>query len=120
MQTRKFLITTVAQSSGNTDLSVNMKPESSSVKNSGSQLKTYPNPFTSELNIEINSTETTKALLRVFDVHGKIVSTLIAGNFNKGEVNKFKFEAEDLASGLYVIRLSTPSSTIFQKVILCK
>jgi hypothetical protein len=47
-------------------------------------------------------------MLKVFDVLGREVATLVDGELNPGE-HSVVFNAKGLASGVYFCRLSTPA-----------
>jgi hypothetical protein len=80
----------------------------------------YPNPFRTMTNIRVTPAESGKALLEVFDVHGRAIKRLFEGNVEAGQARTFSFGSTTLASGVYIIRLSTNTKVTSQKITLVK
>lgn len=79
----------------------------------------YPNPFNPMTKIRYNLAISSKVILRVYDVHGREIKTLVnkrqaAGNY---EIN---FSGENLTSGIYFYQLRTSIFTKTKKMILIK
>jgi hypothetical protein len=117
--TRKFMVRE-GQSSGIISSSVIINGSPATFVGNTTQLRTYPNPFTGQLAIQFNSTETAETFLRVYDVHGKMIRDLFAGTIKAGEVRNFILDSEGITSGVYIVRVNTPGRSLFQKVILAK
>ncbi len=79
----------------------------------------YPNPFNPETIIRFDLPENQFVILKIFDVHGREIETLINQNLNSGTYI-IKFDASDLSSGIYFYKLITPKFTKTQKMILLK
>jgi len=80
----------------------------------------YPNPFNHEtiINYELNSPDF--VTLKVYDINGRETITLIEDNQNAGG-HSFRFDAVNLASGIYFYRLATSSGfSENRKMILLK
>ena len=79
----------------------------------------YPNPFNPSTDIEFTLAEQGKATLKIFDILGNEVSTLV--NEQKA-VGKYKvtFNASNLPSGVYFCILQTGSFVSTKKMILLK
>jgi hypothetical protein len=84
-----------------------------------SLLGNYPNPFnpTTTINYAIGNADNVK--LSVYDLSGRLVSTLVDGYRNAGNYS-VTFDASALASGVYVYRLTSGSQTASAKMILSK
>lgn len=69
----------------------------------------YPNPFNSITKIRFNlpnsELEYSNVTLKVFDILGKEVSTIVSDNLSSGE-HEFNFDASNLSSGIYYYKLS--------------
>ncbi len=79
----------------------------------------YPNPFNPSTVINYAVPETGNIKLEVYDMLGKKVSTLIderktAGNYS------VRFDATNLASGIYIYRIVTAQTSISKKMTLIK
>ncbi len=77
----------------------------------------YPNPFNPETKIsyQIGSSEQVK--LTVYDVLGREITTLVNEFQNAGNYS-YNFNASDLAGGVYIYELSTPSYRNSKKLVL--
>ncbi|MCA1803675.1 MAG: T9SS type A sorting domain-containing protein, partial [Rhodothermaceae bacterium] len=67
-------------------------------------LQNYPNPFNPSTQIRFELPSNQPVTLRVYDITGRLVSTLVNGVRPAG-VNIVSFDASNLASGVYVYRL---------------
>lgn len=79
----------------------------------------YPNPFNPSTTFEYSIDQTQHVRVRVFDVTGRIVATLVDG-MQPAATYRVTFDGADLASGLYVYQLETPTRTISKKMVLIK
>uniref|UniRef100_UPI00307E01AD T9SS-dependent choice-of-anchor J family protein n=1 Tax=Ignavibacterium sp. TaxID=2651167 RepID=UPI00307E01AD len=64
----------------------------------------YPNPFNPSTSIDFTLAVDSRVTLKVFDVLGQEVMTLINGNYTAGS-HKVNFDASGLNSGVYVYRI---------------
>ena len=79
----------------------------------------YPNPFNPTTSIQFNLPASQNVNLSVFDLLGRRVATLVNGQLASGQ-HSVTFQASSLPSGMYLYRLSTPTGSISQKMILLK
>ncbi len=79
----------------------------------------YPNPFNPETVISYSIKEAMDVRLEVFNIQGQKVATLVNSKMSAGSY-KARFNAESLASGIYLYRLSTPAQTITRQMVLIK
>lgn len=79
----------------------------------------YPNPFNPVTNIEFSIQKTSNTNLSVYDVSGKLVSTLVNQVLSPG-VYKYEFDATNLSSGIYFYRLENEFFTDTKRMILIK
>ncbi len=79
----------------------------------------YPNPFNPVTNIRFRITDFGFVSLRIYDVLGNEVATLVNEEKPTGEY-KVTFDASKLTSGVYLCRLSAGSFTDMKKMILLK
>ncbi len=79
----------------------------------------YPNPFNPTSNISFALPEAGKVMLKVYDVSGRQVATLINGYRDAGMHNAV-FDAANLASGIYIYRLIVGDFTATGKMVLMK
>jgi hypothetical protein len=79
----------------------------------------YPNPFNPTTNVEFNLPVTSQAQLRVYNMLGQEVATLVNGPFAVGR-HTVTFDASHLASGIYLYRLVAGSYINTMKMVLVK
>ena len=79
----------------------------------------YPNPFNPSTNISFSLPESDYIQLEVFDLTGRTISTLINGTMSAGKHN-IKFDAGDLANGIYLYRLTGSQFSQTNKMMLVK
>lgn len=79
----------------------------------------YPNPFNPNTTINYSLAEISAVTLKVYDVLGNEVATLVNTTQEAGKHN-VKFDAAKLASGLYIYTLNTGNFTSSKKMMLLK
>ncbi len=82
-------------------------------------LPVYPNPFNATTTIRYTANGLTPVNLVVFDISGRLVQTLQAGNHIKGE-QRIQYNASHLPSGTYLLRMESGGFAATQKMILLK
>ena len=77
-------------------------------------MNNYPNPFNPQTSIEFGISEESTNSLMIFDVNGRLVNTILKNiTLHKGQF-RYKFNAEHLPSGVYILVL-TSSSVVSNK-----
>ncbi len=79
----------------------------------------YPNPFNPTTNIKFSIPKRSFVTLKVYDVVGREVATLVNQEKEAGTYN-VKFNASNLASGMYIYTLTTGNFTSSKKMVLMK
>lgn len=79
----------------------------------------YPNPFTPSTTIRWHLPESEFVSLRIYDLLGRQIETLVNEVHPPGEHHTI-FNAPDLASGLYLYKLSTENRTATRSMMLIK
>jgi len=79
----------------------------------------YPNPFNSETTIIYSLHKTCRVHLGLFNLMGKQVAELVDGLEQAGE-HKVRFHAGNLASGIYLVKMSVEDQSKSVKVIHVK
>ncbi len=96
-----------------TDPCCSEKPEEISL------YQNYPNPFNPETTIEFDLPVSAEVILEVYNVTGRKVRTLTEGNRLAGNY-KVRFNADNLASGVYFYRLAIGDYVLIKKMTLIK
>ena len=79
----------------------------------------YPNPFNPTSNIQFTLPETNNVRLDVFNINGQLVQTLVNSRMNAGE-HTVQFDAGNLASGVYMYRITSGNFVQSKKMTLIK
>jgi hypothetical protein len=79
----------------------------------------YPNPFNPTTTIEYSIPKESFVTLKVYDVLGKEVVTLVNENKQSGRY-RVKFDADKLASGIFLCRMQAGGFMEVKKIILIK
>ena len=79
----------------------------------------YPNPFNPTTRISYNLPSTGEVKLQVFDITGRLVSTVVDQRQMAGSYT-LNFDASHLASGIYIYRLQASGLTKTRKMTLIK
>ena len=79
----------------------------------------YPNPFNPKTKIKYEIAKSGFVNLKVFDVLGREIKTLVNENKNVG-VYETEFDANNLNSGMYFYKLTTNNFSEMKKMILVK
>ena len=79
----------------------------------------YPNPFNPVTTIQFSLAEKSFVTLKVFDVLGTEVETLVMGEKNEGNYSVV-FDASKLPSGIYFYKLQSANTILVKKLIVLK
>ncbi|MEL7120129.1 MAG: T9SS type A sorting domain-containing protein, partial [Bacteroidota bacterium] len=98
--------------------SIQMEPTTASVKNQAVQpteLNAWPNPSSGQVNLELKSFIGSAAVLRVYDLTGKVVY-----NENLGMVyqNQHQIDLSDLEEGVYIISIEAAGQLAKSRVVI--
>ncbi|HOY31173.1 MAG TPA: T9SS type A sorting domain-containing protein [Bacteroidales bacterium] len=81
-------------------------------------LRSYPNPFNSSTSIMFTLPEDSRVTLGVYDLSGKLISTLFDGDAGKDREYIMDFDGSMLSSGVYIYRMITNHGVYTGKLIL--
>jgi hypothetical protein len=83
-------------------------------------LKTYPNPLSDEANFEIGSMDEARVSLEIFSGTGERIVTVFNGQLSAGEMRTLKFDAGNLANGIYICKLTAGNAIEYDTIIVNK
>ncbi len=79
----------------------------------------YPNPFNPSTSISLHLPMESDVSVQVYDLSGRMISTLLSGVQAQGDYN-LTWNAQEQASGMYLVRAETAGSIAVQKILLLK
>ena len=80
----------------------------------------YPNPFNPTTMIQFSLAKQSRVELKVYNMLGQVVATLVNGTTLGEGVHGVTFDAHNLASGVYFYRISAGDFTSVKKMMLLK
>jgi len=98
---------------------INQKPETQNTPGKFALAQNYPNPFNSTTHINYSIASAGVVILKIYNIRGQEVKTLVNGYQNSGEHN-VSWTTEGLASGIYLYRLKIKDFSATRKLILVK
>ena len=96
-----------------------VKQPGSNVPKEYSLLQNYPNPFNPSTLIKYEIPKSSFVSLKIFDILGNEVETLVNGTMNAGSY-EVKFDGSKLSSGIYLYQLRANNYTATKKFLLLK
>jgi hypothetical protein len=84
-----------------------------------SQLSIFPNPFVHSTSIKFDLPRTGKAVLRIFDIDGRLIRTLIDDVFEEGE-HQVTCGADGLNDAFYLLQIQASEYSKTEKLIILK
>jgi len=104
-----------------TDILLPVKNETNNIPSEYSLSQNYPNPFNPSTTIRytIPVVDATDVLLKIYDILGREVATLVNKKQSAGNYN-VTFDANNLTSGIYFYRLTSGSFVTTKKLMLLK
>jgi hypothetical protein len=83
------------------------------------QVNSYPNPFNPETTFQFELPEAAFVRQVVYDVLGRVVATLLEGQYGAGPQTA-RFMASELPSGVYLYRLDAGGEVATGRLLLLK
>ncbi len=79
----------------------------------------YPNPFNSSTTIKFYLPTIDKVRFNLYDVQGRLINLLPGRAYEAGD-HHITIDATNLATGVYIVRLTNSSETLTQKIVLMR
>lgn len=79
-----------------------------------------PNPFSDHVTISFKVSQSVPANLSIYDLNGRLVSTLFNKKMEKNILHTIRFDASKLSAGVYICKLQTNAGIAMQKIVLRK
>ena len=101
-------------------IDVGVKNISNEIPGEYSLQQNYPNPFNPTTTIRFDIPSTSNVTLKVYNITGQEVATLINNEFVSAGIKEIDFNAVNLSSGIYFYTLKANDFTATKKMILLK
>lgn len=98
---------------------LSVSPISTTTPTEFSLSQNYPNPFNPTTNINFSIPKSGLVTMKVFNILGKEVATLVNGNYNAGSYT-VDFNASNLASGVYFYKIEVNGFSEVKRMMLVK
>lgn len=86
----------------------------------GAAIASMPNPTTGQSNVTFSIAEEGYTTLEVFDMSGRLVDAVFAGNAQPNNEYRFEFDGSSLPNGVYIYRLTTASEVVNDKFMIAR
>ena len=80
----------------------------------------YPNPFNPKTTISFTLDEDGFTTLKIYDLFGKEIETIVQDYLIAGQLYKFEFDGSRLTSGIYFCKLQSKDKIMAKKITLIK
>ncbi|MCX6164351.1 MAG: S8 family serine peptidase [Ignavibacteriae bacterium] len=101
------------------NVSIGINQISSNVPGEYKLFNNYPNPFNPNTTIRFNLMKTNDVKLKVYDITGRLITTLVNQKLSAGEY-KVDFSGRELSSGIYIYRIEAGDFKDTKKMLLIK
>jgi hypothetical protein len=99
---------------------VSVEAKEPSVPNEFELIQNYPNPFNPGTTIEIHLPQATVVTLKIYNMLGVEVKTLLSSDKLNEGVHRFSLRAGELTSGIYFYQLVTPEFSQTRKMTVLR
>jgi plastocyanin len=80
-------------------------------------LMVYPNPISDRINIQLNLAESTVIEIKLFDLQGKLVTTLVPKTLMDGTFQQSFERVAEMSPGVYLVKTTLGNTFSYRKVI---
>jgi hypothetical protein len=95
-------------------------PEPTAVLRTFTLEQNYPNPFNPTTNISFTLDQASKVSLKVYNITGQLVQTVINGESHVAGAHEAKIDMSGMSSGIYFAVLSNGKESLKRKMMLIK
>ncbi len=99
---------------------IGVKNISSEIPDNFALYQNYPNPFNPTTLIRFALSTNTNVTLKVYDITGKEVATLLNNVYMNAGINEYTFDASNLSSGIYFYTIQAGDFKDTKKMMLIK
>jgi hypothetical protein len=84
------------------------------------ELVAFPMPITHESTVQFTLAKAGKATVEIFDMQGRRLRQLYSGSVAAGDTQQSLLKANSLPTGTYILRLTTETEVINQRIVIAK
>ena len=88
-------------------------------ENSTSSLNIFPNPASYSMSVSFFLFQSQKVSLKIFDVNGRLVTTLADASYEEGDY-EITWNAAEVNSGIYFLRMEAGDYSVTEKLSVIK
>lgn len=118
-QTGRIRVGTMGRGAWETDVATSISNYNNEIPAEFSLKQNYPNPFNPVTKIQFSIPQNSEVKLRIFDVLGREIKTLLNSQLNKGNY-EIIVNASDLSTGVYIYKLNAGFYSDVKKMMLVK
>ena len=85
-------------------------------KNANNNLSIYPNPFDTEINLNINLSASSSIILELYDLQGKQMDTTIKSGLFQGN-NIINYKPNVISKGVYMLKIITNDAVFVRRLV---
>ncbi len=96
------------------------KPQQQVINNEGADeksIKAFPVPFSDKVTVEFKSKKAESYVVNLYDMQGKLVKQLAAGNANAGEITRLEVDGKGMIESMYLVRKVSKSGIETVKIL---
>ena len=83
-------------------------------------ISNYPNPFNPESNITLSLNDSYEVSVSVYDINGRHVDTLFAAGILQAGEHRFRWQPDNLPSGVYLLKVSAGKHLETRRILLSR
>jgi hypothetical protein len=80
----------------------------------------YPNPVSGTATVGFSLDRDEVVTIGLYDVAGRRVRTLLASSSRASGPGSMRFDARDLAAGVYFVKMTTPTRSVSRKITIVR
>ncbi len=90
------------------------------ISENGLSFKLYPNPFSTIANLEFTSSKMSYVTVELFDLTGRMVKSLYAGEVKQDDSKSIAISSNELRNGIYLLKINSDNEVHNQRLIIQK
>jgi hypothetical protein len=84
------------------------------------KISVFPNPFTDQTTVILDLAEDSEVDIRLYDMTGKLLSTVLPTNIQPAGINEYKVEGHQLVPGMYNLAVRIGEEMQFKRLVVVR